>query len=360
MKWTKILKMAGLITALSLTLTACSTADSTYSPQQIIDQALQQTEKATTYYGEYTMNFSDETGIITAKEWIKDSQRRIEMTSEKTKTTSTVVNDGKELKMYDEETNLAYIMPLAEDFQSFEVQSPREQAEQLLNIIKDSHEITVEGEEKVAGRDAYHIIATAKEDNTLIGDQELWIDKKTWITLKSISTSGDFVATIEYTKIDTNAAIEDDTFVYTFPEGVDVEVMDAASTAPKEVTLEDAKGKIDAFLMIPETASLKITTIEDMNVEERPEFSINYAVDGIPAFSLSFFEETESYTEFGGLSSDEESITIHGQKGTKTDMEGFRLLNWGEGKLRYSVLIENPDITFEEVLSYIDTMELAE
>ncbi|MER1990677.1 MAG: outer membrane lipoprotein carrier protein LolA, partial [Solibacillus isronensis] len=67
--------------------------------------------------------------------------------------------------------------------------------------------------------------------------------------------------------------------------------------------------------------------------------------------SLSIFKPMESIGE------DEEIIEVRGQKGSKIDLETFKLLQWDEEGLRYNIIIENLDLTFEDVLELTEQME---
>ena len=38
----------------------------------------------------------------------------------------------------------------------------------------------------------------------------------------------------------------------------------------------------------------------------------------------------------------------------------FRFLQWDEGEHRYGIIIENPDMTFEEVIKLTEQMEIVQ
>lgn len=56
----------------------------------------------------------------------------------------------------------------------------------------------------------------------------------------------------------------------------------------------------------------------------------------------------------------EEETTIRGNQATKMEMGEFRSLDWVEDGLKYVVLIENPEIEFEDMAQYLEEMELVE
>ena len=81
------------------------------------------------------------------------------------------------------------------------LQSPKDQVQLIFNMVKDTHDIKIAGEEKVAGRDTYKIVAKTKNTESLFGDIEAWIDKKTWLTLKMKTDSAGTHMLTEYSKI---------------------------------------------------------------------------------------------------------------------------------------------------------------
>lgn len=62
MKWKKTCRTAGLIAVMTFSLVGCNT-EASYSPQEIIEQALQESKEPLTYYGEYTLDM----GSLVAK-----------------------------------------------------------------------------------------------------------------------------------------------------------------------------------------------------------------------------------------------------------------------------------------------------
>ena len=348
----KILYSGALI--LSLCLTACSNTEN-YSPQEILDQTMQETSEISTYYGEYVMDMGDGKPT-TFKHWEKDGKRRIEMTEDNGAKTI-VVNDGRMVTSYNIQDKTAMRFSVTDqDGQSFVPPSLKEQAQSMLKLVQDTHDISVGKEEKIAGHNTYHLIAKAKDEKSLIGDLEIWVDKKTWVTLKSISTSEDLTLTTEYTVFDPEYKVEDQLFTIELPE--DVIVQQEEMIAMKESTIEEAKQKLGDFLVMKEQDGIQLGGITDLNTEERPEFALNYLKDGVPAFTLSIFKPTGSVADIN--SNTEEGITIRGQKGAKMEAGNFRFLQWDEGEHRYGIILENPDMTFEEVIKLTEQMEIAQ
>src|SRR5699024_6750179 len=115
------------------------------------------------------------------KHWYDyDGKYRIEIENPTDGEQAITVNDGQSIIVYSVEDNEAFI---TNDSELFSMNQPsfKEQANYLLEAILETHTVEVVGEEKIAGRQTHHLVATAKEDDILLGNQELWIDKKNWM-----------------------------------------------------------------------------------------------------------------------------------------------------------------------------------
>src|SRR5690625_7929905 len=110
------------------------------------------------------------------------------------------VNDGLEIIVYDEKEQSSYVMNDI-DIENLYI-NPKEQLDMLLDMIKDTHDIEIIDDEEILGRKTFHLVAEQKEDtNSLLGDQELWIDKEYCMLLKMKSMSGENVSNLKYNKI---------------------------------------------------------------------------------------------------------------------------------------------------------------
>jgi len=338
----KIIYSAALV--LSLSLAACSATEE-YSPQEILNNTMQQAADIDSYYAEYEVDFGDGS-IMTAKQWSKNGKIRSEVVDSNGET-SIAVNDGKQLISYISSEETATSFDLSADPEGMMQPSLKDQIISIYNMIKDSHEITFGDDAKIAGHDTYHLIAKSKEKDTLFGDMEFWIDKKTWMPLKSITTSADITSTTEYTKYEPNAKIEDTVFAFELPEGV--ELKEEKIELPANITLEEAKAKHNTFLILPESTGYTIDSIEDMNAKDTNEISINYVQDDALQFSISIFKPLEPLTDI------EQPITVRGHEGTTDDL-GFPFLQWDEEGLRYNVIFYNEDLTYDDFIKLAEQM----
>ncbi len=337
----------------ALLLGACNDTTNNLSPQEIIDQAVQETPAISTYHGQYVMDIGDDQPM-TVNEWVKDGKRRLEMQGGDGEH-MIIVNDGEMMRMLDVKSNTVQEYSLnAEDKELIAGQSPKQQAMIMLNMVEDTHEITVAGEEQVAGRDTYHIVAKATEEG-LIGDVEIWVDKENWMILKSISMNGDTELVTEYTTFDPSPKVDETRFILDIPEGAVIEEIDT-DAAFEQVEIDVVKEKLGTFLVFAEN-DLTLEGIQDYGSADRVEYAFNYSKDGENWLTLSMFPSANATETEEEISLGEEKVTVRNIEGEQLEMGDFRYIQWTEGDVTYNVIIEHPDVTFEEAYALIEKME---
>lgn len=357
--------MTILLGVMIMGLFGCSSETKQYSPEQVINNALEEADLPGAYYGEIestTSEKGEKKEEIIMKEWRDDNGKtRVEATNKDGSDQSIAVNDGNEFISYEVGENQAYMIDDPELLE-FNQPSPKEQANNLLDMVRDTHEITTEGDAEIAGRNTYHLIAKAKEENTLFGDQELWIDKENWMVLKMTLNSGESKTEMTYTKIDFDPKIPAKIFTLDLPADVEVKNLDDISNE-SEITLEEAKENIGEFRYFPENEEMDISTIEMIELQgeiKRKEVNIDYKKDDLPLLTLSVFdspEETDEDTlEFPG----EKAVTIRDQEGSFTESSGFRSLLWQEEGKNYSIILIDPNLTLEDLKEMTEGMEIVE
>ncbi|WP_025114895.1 LolA family protein [Lysinibacillus fusiformis] len=303
MNWKKSYRAAGLVAIMTFSLVGCNT-EASYSPQEIIEQALQESREPLTYYGEYTLDMGELGGKAQVKEWVKNSNRRIEMKGDNGEHVITVKTDS-ELISYDVTQNTAYKMAYPQG-ELDELQSPREEVQLVFNLVKDTHDIKIAGEEKVAGRDTYKIVAKTKKAESLFGDIEAWIDKKTWLTLKMKSDNAGNQMITEYSKIKVGEKIDDQQFILDLPKDVTIQEISGEDTS-ELISMDEAKQQLENFLMVPQANGLTIDKISMVKgLEDRPEYSFDYVFDGELAFFVTIFKADESIAEIGPILNEKE------------------------------------------------------
>lgn len=341
-------------------LMGCSSEDNSFAPEQMISHALENSEKIGSYVSEATIMIAENEEFITEqniKEWRhEDGRVRIEVEDEAGELLSVAVNTGEQLITHDVVEDQASII---DDQELIELNqySPREQTELSLALIKDSHEVSLEGEEKIAGRDTQHLIATPKDENNIIGKQEMWIDQENWLVLKMINEVAGEKTEYVYENIEFDVTIAEEKFQLDLPDDVNMINLDDA-IAVDEVSLAEASEALEQdFLYIPESDDIKISTIEQNDLQgviNRIEIDIDYKKDDLPYITLSMFETPEDVDDFTvhGV----EDVEIRGFEATYTELENFRSVVWDEDGLRYSILIIDPNLTLEDVIEMTETM----
>ncbi|MBP2258447.1 LolA family protein [Virgibacillus alimentarius] len=341
-------------------MTACSET-SDYSPEQMINNALDEKESES-YVAEATSTIRENEDVVEAmkmKEWhSKDGKIRVEIENQNEEEKAISVNDGEKITTYEVEQNQAIVVD-DEEILEFNQPSPKEQVDLILDMVRDTHQIEGKGEEEIAGRSAYHLVATPKKDDVLLGKQEIWIDKENWIVLKIVSSTGNQKTEIVYNNIDFDTSIPDEKFTLDLPDDVDIVNSDDLLKT-EEVTLEEAKEGIGKpFLYFPEEDGVAISAIEMDELKgklNRTEINIDYKKEDAPFLTLSVFESPED-TDEDLLLPDEEKVTIRNQDGTYTDSNDFRALFWQEDGLNYSLVIIDPSLTLEELQALTETMD---
>lgn len=338
-------------------LYGCSSETNQYSPDQVIQNALE--ESAPAYYGELEMIVSDkgETTVENIKEWrSSDGKIRRESKSQDGDNHIILANNGRILTLYEVDQNKAYFID-DEEILSFNKTSLKDQVNMQLEIVRDTHEISTKDAEKVAGRDTHRLLAKPKKSGTLFGDLEIWIDKENWLVLKIILHAGDTLSEIIYTKIDFNVEISPDIFTVDLPEDVEIEEM-LTELETKEISLEEIPSEIGKSVNhFPKTKELEISLIEMYKPQgeiERAEVNINYTKNGLPLLTLSVFETADDVLD----DMTGEIVSIRNHEGTYTVLGEFRSLLWEEDGVTYSIVLIDPNLTVEELVKMTEEMEL--
>ena len=363
----KAIKRIGMTVVLAMGLVGCTSEGNQYSPEQVVQNALKETTEMGAYYAEYEMTISEmgqEIERAFTKEWRSDDGKiRLETGNEDGSDKMIAVNDGKSYTMYQVDQKQAFSFESAEG-ELLNVPSQMQQAEQLLTLIGDTHTISIEGEEKVAGRATYHLVAKATEKSTVLGDQELWVDKENWMLLKSVSNTGDIIIEMTYVNIDFNREIPTETFTVELPDDVEVQIGDGMANLT-EVTLEEAAENIEMpFFYFPEAEGITIDKIEmtELGGElQRIEVNLEYTKDDLPLLTLTVFRSPEDDEGKDDLTiPGETSVMLRGLEGSKLEMNDFRTLFWQEGGFNYSIVLIDPNLTFDELIDMAEEMELVE
>lgn len=365
----KLITMVTCVAVVASLFTGCSYKGDVLIPEEVITNVMKANEKTKSYYAEFKVDSYENEKLIDSmlfKQWNDNSsgkmKTRIE-TEDKTSGKVVTTNDGDKLISYTEKDKKALSMELSAELGLGSNANYKDELINQLGNISKTHELTFKGEERVGTFKTYHISAVAKEKNSIIGDQEYWIEKSNWFLVKSSGDSGNNKTILEYTKLDFSPKFEDNLFVQKLPPEVKVEnIEDVAKNNETTIDLkEGAKIAGKPLLYLKENASYKLKEVKYLNIEKSKHKEINqvYEKEGAVAFTI-----TTVMDENNKLDSNKENMKLPGEKeitirGKKVSvMEDIKLIYWIEDDLNYSILVENPKITMEDIKKLVEVLIL--
>lgn len=102
-----------------------------------------------------------------------------------------VIRDGGDVWLWTSSTNTAEHLEVPAAFDPLDPPrvpqqpvTPPEAAERTLGALEDSTDVTISGTAEVAGRDAYELVISPRDDRSLIGDIRLAVDAETSMPLR--------------------------------------------------------------------------------------------------------------------------------------------------------------------------------
>src|SRR5699024_4899634 len=140
--------------------------------EEILHNAIESEKEVTDYKGISEMKTMDGDELIehiTMEEYVEGDQRKIITTDLLLEEETVAFNDGEKMQMYNQASGEAFEMDLTElgDMAGL---SPKEQFKSMMDMVGDSHQYEMIGEEKVLDYDTYHIQLTANDSDHLLGD----------------------------------------------------------------------------------------------------------------------------------------------------------------------------------------------
>ncbi|KAB8136752.1 outer membrane lipoprotein carrier protein LolA [Gracilibacillus oryzae] len=350
-----------MIVSLGLFLAACSLEGlDQYSPDQIVAKAVEDNENITGFYMKtdfdvYKGEEKIEDSII--EQWTDKENKRIKSMSETAKgEVSMSVNDGEKIIHYSSLQGDAVVMDTLEENDQFIGQSPKDDLKFTLENLRETHNIEVVGDEEINGFDTYHIKATPKKKDSLMGEEEYWISKNNWFIIKSISKSDDL--TIEYTvtELEINPVFDEETFTIDLPEGVELKTMEEMDPAEKTTLAELAENYGQPILT---SKNYDLVSAEKFYMEgfDRTEATQEFMKDGYKQFILTSFEAPEEELSVG--LEEKEEIEVRGVKAIYMN-DVIQNLVWDEDGMSYSLLSMNPELTKEDLIEIAENLEFVE
>lgn len=342
-------------------LTSC--AESKIKTTDLFQKGLDAKKEQHSYYMEVATNIEErkKSESYKMKVWYeKDTHKRRVEVYNQNKKESISVFDGETTYMYDIPNKEVYTLTginYTPNSDSFFV----ENSTSMLTQLQKTHTIQLKNEEKIAGRKTYKINAIPKKEGTLFQNQKIWIDQKTWLPLKMEVEMGDSKIEYEVKTIDYSPSLQETLFKLKTPKDVAYIELDDTFSA-KEMTLDEVKKELGhSFLYLPSDEKYIIEKSEmyfDTGDEGYKEFTISYFMNDSPYFTLTFFREREisSEDEFDlGL----KQVKVRGYDGEIID-DQIRNVSWVESGIRYSIDLEENELTFDEMIKLSERFVLYE
>jgi len=338
----------------------------TIIPGDVISKAMSAYEKPKSYYGEAKMEISENGKTSendTIKEWADNSNNKIRRRTEvDSKQSGKVVstNDGSKMLIYMEKEKKAMTMKADGDLTENSVDY-KSQLMKGLNAISKTHTLIYKGEETVNGFKTYHIFAKPKQEKSLIGEVNYWIDKDSWFVVKNTSENANSKSSVEYTKLDFSPKLDDSLFTQKLPSDVKAEQIDEKLNENK-IDMKQAEkiaGKPILTLNEKSGYKLKSVTYLDVKAAKHKEIEQTYEKNGAEALILTtiVFDDNKIPSNKGDLKLDgEKDITIRGKKGTSME-DTIKNISWSEDGFNYSMLIQDPSMNIEQGKKIVESLE---
>ncbi|MCH0556623.1 sigma-E factor regulatory protein RseB domain-containing protein [Streptomyces sp. MUM 16J] len=149
-----------------------------------------------------------------------------------------LIHDGKDVWGYDSKSNEVYHGTAADSGKHHRAEppaTPKDFADKALKSVDDTTSVTVDGTERIAGRDAYRLLIRPKQSGTTVGAISIVVDAKTGLPLKFTLTpksGGAAVVDAGFTQV-SFAEPASSTFDFTPPEGAKVTQEKQRTQAPR-------------------------------------------------------------------------------------------------------------------------------
>ncbi|SES15945.1 hypothetical protein SAMN04487944_12110 [Gracilibacillus ureilyticus] len=357
-------KLFSMIAVLSIgfLLAACSEEElAQYSPDQIVAKAVEENGALDGYYMKAQFEvFQGEEKIDDSiiEQWNDNKNGRTKVASETANGEKSMsVNDGEKVIFYSSLQDEAFEMDSPEMEGQLAGQTHREQMDEALKRVRETHNIEIIGEEELNGFNTYHIKAVPKKEDAALGEEEYWITTDHWFIVKNISKTDELSITYTVNELKVNPSFDENTFVMDLPEGVEIKPLDETDPA-EEVTLAEAAEIYGQPVLTSKDYDLVMIDKFEMESFNRTEVNQQFEKDSIVQFLLTSFESPEGEGLSAGMESEEE-IQVRGVDAVYMD-DVIQNLIWDEDGLRYSLLAQNADLTKEDLIEIAENLEFVE
>lgn len=320
------------------------------------------------------------------EQWVKDRDHsRMETRSEShPQHDSVFIHNGDQHWMYKAAENSYMTMdmkPMGSDEDAGEVEQPS--AAEMIAEALENLDITYLGVEEVAGRAAYKLTASPKEDASAefmmpgVGAMTMWVDQETFYPLQNEYDAGaGMIVSTKTTLVEFGVEMPDELFL---PPSDAVEV-ERLPGMPEQMTIDEAEAAV-AFdlLTLPEASGYDFETASVMSMAEMNQMAQAAGgeapaidEDGMNVFLV--YGSGKTMVHIGQTDADmpgmtdmpegverpegmpmPEPITIRGQEGHAMNMFGSVNLSWTENGI--DINMGGMGLTLEELVALAESLE---
>lgn len=334
----RILALGGLFLALGLMLAGCGNAITAEEIVAKMEETIENTDNAHAVI-QANVDAQGMAMAVTAEVWEKMPNKvraEVRNSSEPRFAGMVMVSDGQQAWLYEPAKNRVTVGATGE----MDMPLPQEMLGSLQETIQevlDVSDVDLAGEEAVAGREAYKLTLSPREDAGQEvfpgnGTATIWVDKEQWIVLKATYEASAFgMGSMEVQSFELNPGVPDDIFDFQAPEGATL--VDAEAQKPVPMALDEAIAQADFPLMVPETVPGNATLIEVFRAGELFVLRYNHSTE--VSFTVVQGPELVGPPPLG----QSQDITVRGQSATIVSDEagGNTFLYWTENGVTVTV-----------------------
>jgi len=328
-------------------------------PEDIIAQVKKSRQRAKSYYAEVKINLYRDDVIIKEcdmREWVKLAdgkvKRRAEVHSENDDMT-VLINDGDRFIEYHKKDKEVLTSNLIANLDKNLIEDPKDHTIKVLQSLNITHDVQSPAEVNLNGMRTYYIKAIPKGQDGIASSKEYWIDRATWLVIKSANYSGNTRYVKEYTKIEFLSDIDEALFVEELPG--DVKIIDLDAGFDEKVVNFDKAIRFfgKSILYVPEELGFELCETKMITGCVQRDYLIQeYGNGNDISFSIHLRKIDK---DKNNRLPKEDDINLRGKAGTYID-GNIKMIRFDEDGLTYTFLIKDASITIDEGIKIIENM----
>ncbi|UFU00420.1 outer membrane lipoprotein-sorting protein [Radiobacillus kanasensis] len=345
------MRRLSVLISLFLLLIGSGCTNENVDVDQIMNQVTEAQENLSAYHAivSSTSNYDGEEETIRYEEWIeKPNKSRMEYEDG-----YLIVSNGESTWIYNEQANEVIV----EEEMATGDMNQTDFLKDMIQEMVDNNTVEIMGSEEVSGRDAYHVMLTPKDTKLYQDKMEFWFDKETWLPLKIHTGMEGFETTIVYESIKFSEDQDDSLFTFEIPDGTNVLTSDdfeVESQSPEEI-IELATFPVPEITKLPENYELGDSYYDqEYSMANFVYYDKENEYESI-ALMVSADPDGEMLHEIPY--EDGETVTIDGKEMTYIAYEEMQSFIWGVNGMLYDVTIMSQDISKEEAMDIVKSVE---